>query len=615
MKGALPEGAGPATETNGQGNGNGTEVHRTGPVAPWVEKTAYDYADNDDGHEWESTAAIYEWDGDEGEIGPEHPGLEIQLFGKPEERDPSGIDFRRVAQINVLQEGLVRIQPIKSFADAGLHPAIEKSIELCGYRHPTPIQQYCIPAIKMGHDMIAIAQTGSGKTAAYLIPILNHLMGKAKKLAAPRPSVRAFSEGTAQRVRAEPLVVIVCPARELAIQIFNEARKFCYRTMLRPCVVYGGGPLRDQIDSLQRGCDVLVASPGRLVDLMERPDVLSFRRVKYMVIDEADELLDSDWTEEFNKIMTGGEQEEGNIKYMLFSATFPVAVRSLAKTHLAASHVRIRVGRVGKATADVKQEIVYVAPPMKKQALLDLLWSMEPSRTIIFANSKRTVDELDDFLFHKDFPCTSMHSDRTQREREDSMRAFRSGKAPLLITTGVTARGIDVRNVLHVINFDLPSFDHGGIQEYVHRIGRTGRIGHHGLATSFYTDRDEPLANLLTMTLMENNQVVPDFLEQYKPEDGVLKFEYDTDEEEMAANAPGGGGTGGIDPWAPEGGDDNNNNNNTTAGGWPDTSGGATDNNVAKDTWSGPETTGSGWNDSSGGAAGGDPWGSNAGWN
>lgn len=148
--------------------------------------------------------------------------------------------------------------------------------------------------------------SGSGKTAAYLLPILNHLMGKAKKFAAPRPSPSDIMSGEYQLVRAEPLVVVVVPTRELAVQIFNEARKFCYRTMLRPCVVYGGGPMRDQINQLGKGCDILIASPGRLIDLMERPNVLTLRRVKYMVVDEADEMLHADWEEEFGKILSGG---------------------------------------------------------------------------------------------------------------------------------------------------------------------------------------------------------------------------------------------------------------------------------------------------------------------
>lgn len=159
------------------------------------------------------------------------------------------------------------------------------------------------------------------------------------------------------------------------------------------------------------------------------------------------------------------------MKYMLFSATFPGAVRKLAKTHLADNHIRVRVGRIGSTHANIKQDVIFVRQELKREALHDLLLASQPCRTIIFVNNKRTADEIDDFLFNKELPSTSMHADRTQREREDAMRAFRSGKSPLLVTTGVTARGIDVRNVGHVINFDLPSVDHGGIQEYIHRIG------------------------------------------------------------------------------------------------------------------------------------------------
>ncbi|RYP66816.1 hypothetical protein DL771_007614 [Monosporascus sp. 5C6A] len=642
MKATLPEGG--ITEPGTTKPTPATEARpkRTEPIEPWVEKTAYEYEEVGD-RNWDGNARVYEWDGEEGDIGPEHPELENILFGKPEERNPQGINFAQITEINVTQEGLKRIQPIQTFETAGLHPAMLRNVQLCGYRIPTPIQKYCVPAIKMGYDLIAIAQTGSGKTAAYLIPILNHLMGKAKKLAAPRPSPQAYESGIASPVRAEPLVVIVCPARELAVQIFNEARKFCYRTMLRPCTVYGGGPLREQVLQLQRGCDVLVATPGRLIDMMNRPDVLSFRRVKYMVIDEADEMLESDWEEEFKQILSGGEQEEGNVKYMLFSATFPVAVRQLARTHMAENHIRLRVGRVGSTHDNIRQDVIFVDPYAKKQALLDLLCSMKPARTIIFVNSKRMADEIDDFLFHNELPSTSMHSDRTQREREDSMRAFRSGKAPILVTTGVTARGIDVRNVMHVINFDLPNMDHGGIQEYVHRIGRTGRIGHKGIATSFYTERDEAIAPLLTLTLMETKQEIPDFLQQYIPPDADpnnLKFEDDTDEElEKQKNGGGGGNgtwgapaTGGNDTgdaWgAPAAGGDNAGDawgapavrdSGPAAKQEDDTWGGnaASSGNANGDAWgSGPaakrDDDSWGNNASAGGNANGDTWGSSA---
>lgn len=155
----------------------------------------------------------------------------------------------------------------------------------------------------------------------------------------------------------------------------------------------------------------------------------------------------------------------------MFSATFPKSIRDLAKEHLREDHVRIRVGRIGSTHENIQQDVIFVAPEAKKKALYDLLMSHPPARTIIFVNSKRAADDLDDFLFNKGLPCTSIHADRTQREREDSIRAFRSGKAPIFIATGVSARGIDVPNVAHVLNFDLPSFQHGGIEEYTHRIG------------------------------------------------------------------------------------------------------------------------------------------------
>jgi ATP-dependent RNA helicase DDX3X len=158
---------------------------------------------------------------------------------------------------------------------------------------------------------------------------------------------------------------------------------------------------------------------------------------------------------------------------MLFSATFPKSARELAGEYLAASHVRFRVGRAGSTHGNIMQVIKEVESHVKQRFLLDQLRSVPPCRTIVFVNSKRTADEVDDFLFNMGLPCTSMHADRTQLEREASMRAFRSGKAPILIATGVSARGIDVKNVMHVINYDLPSMDHGGIEEYTHRIGKS----------------------------------------------------------------------------------------------------------------------------------------------
>ncbi|GLB13686.1 hypothetical protein AtubIFM61612_001098 [Aspergillus tubingensis] len=237
---------------------------------------------------------------------------------------------------------------------------------------------------------------------------------------------------------------------------------------------------------------------------------------------------------------------------MMFSATFNKDCRKLARNYLAEDHVRVRIGRPGSTHANVDQNIIYAEPPLKKQCLYDLLLAMPPSRTLIFVNSKTQADFLDDYLYNMGLPSTSIHSDRTQREREDALRAFRTAKCPILVATGVSARGLDIKNVMHVINFDLPRVQHGGITEYVHRIGRTARIGNEGLATSFYNhDNDADLAPDLVKLLIENKQTVPDFLESYRPSDDVVKFDDDTDDEKSGGEDDGGntdawGGGGGI---------------------------------------------------------------------
>ncbi|EEH41934.2 ATP-dependent RNA helicase DBP2 [Paracoccidioides lutzii Pb01] len=394
------------------------------------------------------------------------------------------------------------------FDDAGLHPVMRENIKLCGYHFPIPIQAYSIPAILTGNDLIAVSQTeGSGKTAAFLIPILSKLMGKAKELAAPSPNLgNGFNEAL-DSVRAEPLVLIVAPTRELSTQIFDEACRLCYRSMLRPCVLYGGAPVRKQCIEFQKGCDVLIGTPGRLLDLMEKPPILSLHCVKYTIIDEADEMLHSDWETELTKLMSGGDtNEDADHRYMMFSATFNKQYRELARKFLAADHVRIRIGRAGGSHLNVSQKIVYVDDHLKKKALYDLLLPMPPSRSLIFS------------------------------EREDALRAFRTAKCPIMVATGVSARGFDIRNAMHVINFDLPSTTHGGSEEYIHRLGRMARIGNEGVATSFYShERNSGIAADLVKILLECKQTIPDFLESEKSE-GEITFNDDTDDEYDSQN-------------------------------------------------------------------------------
>ncbi|KAJ5632818.1 ATP-dependent RNA helicase ded1 [Penicillium lividum] len=502
----------------------------------WIERTPFNYDDlnSKDGHEWAGTAARYEWKEEyEQAIGPRNEELEKMLF-ESELLPRAGL---RVAEVTsetaVVCDSEDTITPVKEWDDAGLHPVMRENVRLCLYDKPTAIQTFAIPAISQGKDLIGIAHTGSGKTGAFLIPILSDLMGKAKKLAAPRPSPLEEFDSRIHGVTAEPLVLIVCPTRELATQIFDEARRLCYRSMLRPCVAYGGAPIVHQRQELMKGCDILIGTPGRIIDFMTQPNVLSLRRVRYTVIDEADELLHSDWHDDFKKIMSGGDMnEDDDHRYMMFSASFNKECRQLAREYLMKDYIRVRVGRPGSSHLMVEQSVIYCEDSAKKECLYDLMMSRLPCRTLIFVNSKAQVDFVDDYLFNRGMPSTSIHGDRTQREREDAIRAFRSAACPILVATGLSARGLDVANVMHVINFDLPKAMHGGITEYIHRIGRTARIGNEGIATSFYNKRDEELAYDLVKILLETNQVIPDFLEAYRPEDNEVKFDDDTDNED-----------------------------------------------------------------------------------
>ena len=246
-------------------------------------------------------------------------------------------------------------------------------------------------------------------------------------------------------------------------------------------------------------------------------------------------MVSGDWDAALDIVMGGADSNaDSDHVYLFFSATFNKDARIVAKKYMSTDHVRVRVGRAGSTHTNIVQKVIYANPDMKRAALWDLLMSMPPARTMIFTNQKKEVDLLDDFLWNKGLPTTSIHSDRTQREREDAIRAYKLGKAPILITTGVSARGLDLKNTLHIINYDFPR----DINEYVHRIGRTARIGNVGLSTSFYNDKDEGLAEDLVKLLVECDQEIPDFLEGYRPA-GELEFHDDSGEEEEADAAAG----------------------------------------------------------------------------
>ncbi|THV76913.1 DEAD/DEAH box RNA helicase [Aureobasidium pullulans] len=503
----------------------------------WGEDEKLDYdafnaPTSDSNPAWASSAQVYEWSGEEGDVGAPDLELEEQLFRNGQSKAGTSLDH--ILNFSATLEGPKQFAPIGSFDTAGLHPQVLANVQLCNYDRITVIQGYCIPIILAGHDLVAVAQTGSGKTAAYLIPIISKLMGKVRKLQGPRPAMKGA------RVRAEPLVVIVVPTRELAQQIFDEARRLCYRSMLRPVCAYGGIPMSSNLQELAKGCDLLIGTPGRLQDLMDKPDILSMKRVKFTVIDEADEMLQGDWEDEMNKIMGGGDMnEDPDHAYLMFSATFPKESRAIARTYMDADFMRVRIGRAGSTHKNVTQDVVFIERHSKKQALYDLLMARPPCRTLVFCNSKPGVEEVDDYLYNRQLPTVFMHGGRSQLEREDAMRRFKGDKPHILIATNVFGRGIDVPQVNHVINYDLPGMEYGGISEYIHRIGRTGRIGHKGHATSFYNERNEDIAPALVNILLETEQEVPDFLQDFKPENGQAEFEDDVTDNEDEASEPG----------------------------------------------------------------------------
>jgi len=440
---------------------------------------------------------------------PRNDRLEGELFTGG--HGPSGINFDRYEDIPVEATGSDVPNGIEDFNQCDLTEIISANIEQARYTKPTPVQKNALPIILARRDLMACAQTGSGKTAAFLVPILNHIFNDG-------PAQTGSSNGYGGSKRKQhPLALVLAPTRELATQIFEESRKFAYRSKVRPCVVYGGAHVGEQMRDLDRGCHLLVATPGRLVDMLERGKI-SLEFCKYLVLDEADRMLDMGFEPQIRRIV---EQDNmpvtGKRQTLMFSATFPKEIQMLARDFLY-DYIFLAIGRVGSTSENITQKIVWVEEQDKRDFLLDLLAAAglakagtpeEASLTLVFVETKKGADQLDEFLYSQGFPVTSIHGDRTQREREDALRVFRCGKTPILVATAVAARGLDIPNVKHVINFDLPS----DIEEYVHRIGRTGRMGNLGLATSFFNDKNRNLTKDMVELIVESSQELPGWLE------------------------------------------------------------------------------------------------------
>ncbi|KAM9820349.1 putative ATP-dependent RNA helicase DDX4 [Neosynchiropus ocellatus] len=410
----------------------------------------------------------------------------------------TGINFDKYDDKMVDVSGVNPPQAIMTFDEAAFCESLRRNIDKSGYTKPTPVQKHGIPIVSAGRDLMACAQTGSGKTAAFLLPILQQMM-------ADGVAASSFSE------LQEPQAVIVAPTRELINQIYLEARKFAHGTCVRPVVVYGGVQTGHQMREISRGCNVLCGTPGRLLDMIGRGKV-GLAQVRTLVLDEADRMLDMGFEPDMRRLVgSPGMPSKENRQTLMFSATFPEDIQRLAADFLKTDYLFLAVGVVGGACTDVDQTMIQVSKFDKRWQLLEILKTTGSERTMVFVGTKRMADFIAVFLCQENLPTTSIHGDREQRERELALTDFRSGKCPVLVATSVAARGLDIPDVQHVVNFDLPST----IDEYVHRIGRTGRCGNVGRAVSFYDpDADGQLARSLVSILAQAQQEVPAWLEE-----------------------------------------------------------------------------------------------------
>ncbi|KAI8974409.1 P-loop containing nucleoside triphosphate hydrolase protein [Pilobolus umbonatus] len=438
-------------------------------------------------------------------IGTRNPRVEKDLFGTADDSitQHTGINFERYDDIPVEASGHECPEPITTFTSPPLDAHLLSNIELARYTTPTPVQKYSIPIVDAGRDLMACAQTGSGKTGGFLFPVFSELFSKG-------PIYVPEDESRAHRTRkAQPQVLILAPTRELVSQIYDEARKFAYRSWVKPAVVYGGADIGSQIRNIDRGCDLLVATPGRLVDLIERARI-SLSLVRFLVLDEADRMLDMGFEPQIRRIVEKEDMPAVQDRLtLMFSATFPRDIQYLARDFLK-DYIFLSVGRVGSTSENITQKVEYVEDEDKRSVLLDILHSNESTGLcLIFVETKRMADSLSEFLLDHQFPATAIHGDRTQRERERALDSFKTGRTPIMVATAVAARGLDIANVSHVISYDLPT----DIDDYVHRIGRTGRAGNTGLATAFFNRNNKNIVSDLINILEEANQEIPSFLE------------------------------------------------------------------------------------------------------
>jgi len=368
-----------------------------------------------------------------------------------------------------------------SFAELDLAPEVLEAVRDAGYTHPTPIQQQAIPLALAGRDLIGLAQTGTGKTAGFTLPIVHNLITSPLTIENGEP---------AHRVR----VLILTPTRELAAQVEESFRKYGKHTELRVVPIYGGVGLEPQSRELKRGVDVVVATPGRLLDHMERGNV-SFDELEVLVLDEADRMLDMGFAPQLNRIVNDIPRYR---QTLLFSATMPPEVEALARKYLR-KPVVVQVGRRSEAASTVTHAVYPVPRDRKNTLLVELLKKAEMDSVLVFTRTKHGADRVVSHLEDQGIAATAMHADKSQGERTRALDDFKAGKIRVLVATDIAQRGLDVSGISHVINYDVPQQP----EDYVHRIGRTGRAAATGDAYTFMSPDEISMVRAIERTISQ----------------------------------------------------------------------------------------------------------------
>lgn len=434
-----------------------------------------------------------------------HAKITYQSFRKSFYHEPSELSEmteEEVADLRLELDGIkVRgidvPKPVQKWSQCGLGVQSLEVIRKLGYEKPTSIQTQAIPSIMSGRDVIGVAKTGSGKTIAFLLPMFRHIKDQ-------RPIDTLDG----------PVSLVMTPTRELATQIHKECKPFLKALNLRAVCAYGGAPIKDQIADLKRGAEIIVCTPGRMIDLLAANSgrVTNLRRVTYVVLDEADRMFDMGFEPQVMKILANIRP---NRQTVLFSATFPRQMEALARKTLV-KPVEIVVGGRSVVAPEITQLVEVRSEETKFVRLLELLGNLyeeeknEDDRALIFVDRQESADGLLKDLMRKGYPCMSIHGGKDQIDRDSTIDDFKAGVVPILIATSVAARGLDVKQLKLVVNYDAPNH----LEDYVHRAGRTGRAGNTGTAVTFVTEDQERYSLDIAKALRQSGQEVPEALQK-----------------------------------------------------------------------------------------------------